>query len=64
MELDKSIHPAKTLLRGEDVFAVDDGQILKIETTPAGEERLSQGPPNGKRWTKVRVYLEIEEEDA
>lgn len=64
MELDRQEHPAKIVLHGEDIFPVDEGQVLKIETSPGGEERLNEGPPAGKKWTRVRLTLAVVEEDA
>ncbi len=64
MELSRSERPAKVILRGEDEFPVENGQKLKVETSPNGDERMNEGPPAGKKWKIVSMSLEIIEEDA
>lgn len=49
--------------KGEDKFEVDDGKILKIETSPDGEEILNAGPPEGKKWV-ITMTIRVEERIA
>lgn len=44
-------------------FEVNDGQTLKIETSPSGAEILSRSPPAGKKWN-ANIVVQIVETDA
>lgn len=47
---DKSV-PAWAGYDGMGTFVIPAGKTLKIETTPHGEEILSETVPAGKTWT-------------
>jgi len=64
MELSEESRPARVLRRGyQSGIALAAGQLLKVETTPDGEEVLSAECPAGKAW-EAYVYVQIEEVDA
>ena len=54
---------AGTIMSGHEAVAVADGQSLKIETSPDGEEVLNAECPAGKAWS-VQVDVTITETDA
>jgi len=54
---------AATIKYGSDEIACPAGRSLKVETSPAGSELLSEECPAGKAWT-VRVHVEIIEVDV
>lgn len=53
----------RTLRRGTDSFTLAAGKILKIETTPAGEDILEAEVPAGKQWS-LSIAINIVETDA
>lgn len=44
-------------------FEVNDGQVLRIETSPGGAEILNSGPPAGKKWNAI-ISVQIVETNA
>ncbi len=54
---------AKTAKFGNDTFSLTAGKVLKIETSPDGEEVLNETVPSGKTWS-VTVSVYIREVDA
>ena len=50
-------------LTGADTFTVAAGKKLSIETSPRGEEMLSETVPQGKVW-EVQIVVDIIETDA
>jgi ribosomal protein L2 len=58
------VHTAKLVKSGHDA-AIDlsAGMILKIETSPDGEEVLNVECPSGKVW-RAKVIVEITEMDV
>jgi len=65
MAIDLSLEEvtAKIIYKGDDVFELAEGQILKIESSPDGEEHYEGTVPEGKSWA-VTLFLRIEETDA
>jgi len=48
---------------GIDIVSVEDGQSLKIETSPDGEEILNVAKPAGVSWAEVQIQVIINEVD-
>ncbi len=70
MQLRSIVTPAKPATAEKIAYTgqlggivVDDGQVLKIETSYDGEEILRVGPPAGKRWVAY-VKVDVQEFDA
>jgi len=55
--------PQRTTKQGSGMVTATAGQILSIETSPAGEELLNAEVPAGKVW-QVTVNVSIQETDA
>ena len=60
MELDTNVHPARTRLYGDAVYALTAEQELKIECPT---EILSEEVPAGKAWS-VHITINIDETDV
>jgi len=54
---------ARSIQAGNSAFVATDGQVVKIETSPQGEEILNLTVPEGKVWS-ISVNLQITEVDA
>jgi hypothetical protein len=63
MKLKNTNRPAMRVLTGRQVLGASAGQVLKIETSPDGEEILDETVPAGKSW-EVTVRVDIVETDA
>lgn len=61
--LSEETRTAKTVRQGSDSFTLAAGKILKIETSPDGEEILNETVPTGKVWTVI-VSVHVREVDA
>jgi hypothetical protein len=53
----------RTDLIGDDDFELNEGQKLKVETSPNGDEVLDAEVPAGKKWL-VHIAVTISEVDA
>ena len=62
IELQETFRPG-LVKDGSAVVELEEGQELKIETSPQGVEVFAGSVPDGKVW-KVRISLYIEEMDA
>lgn len=60
LELNTNVHPARTRLYGDAVYALTTEQELKIECPT---EILNEEVPVGKVWS-VHITISIDETDA
>lgn len=61
IQLTDHVWPGKTVKSGTaQAIVIPPGKMLKVETTPDGEELLSAVCPQGKNWS-ARIIVEITE---
>lgn len=63
MELLPTLASGARVLRGSGSVTLTEGQTLKVETTPMGEETLDAAVPAGKEWL-VNVIVDVVESNA
>lgn len=58
IELSETEHTANRVMTGSNIYAATAGQTLAIETSPNGEDILSEEVPVGKVWeVHLSVYI-------
>jgi len=63
MEFDEQIIPASVQKVGNTSFEVAAGKVLKVETSPSGDDILELTVPRGKRFI-VDLWVKIQEIDV
>jgi hypothetical protein len=62
MELTTKYTTGSSYLAGcTELTDLPAGKHLKIETSPAGVEILDAVVPTGKKWTSVKISVEVQE---
>jgi hypothetical protein len=60
MNLEETVITAKKEYSGNGIYTVSDGQSLKIESSPGGEEILNMKNTSGSDWD-VHITVKINE---
>lgn len=64
LEVTETPRSGATMIVATGTFAVPAEKMLKLESTPNGEEHFVRAVPSGKAWQQVHVTIEITESDA